>query len=121
MGEGPLADPERVGKKRLQERLIRRNELDDVATILEMRSGRRFFWRLLSECGLYRTSMTGNNTTFFNEGMRNIGLKFMADVQEFPDLYLKMMKESREPVEEEKEDGPRMPEGPKSRGVLIDD
>ena len=54
--------------------------------------------------------MTGNNTTFFNEGMRNIGLKFFADVNEFPDLYLLMAKESREPEEREREDGPRMME-----------
>lgn len=108
--EGPLADREKVRKKGLDERLSRRTELGDMATILNQRAGRRFIWRLLSEAGIFRSSFTGNNSTFFNEGRRDIGLKFLADTQEFPELYLLMVKESREPQEKEKEDGPRMME-----------
>jgi hypothetical protein len=106
--EGPLADKEKVRKKGLQERLNRRTELSDVSVMLSTRSGRRFFWRLLTQCGIFRSSMTGNNTTFFNEGRRDVGLHFLADSQEFPDLYLLMMRESREPEVKEKEDGPKM-------------
>lgn len=108
--EGPLADKEKVRKKGLQERLTRRQELVDMGILLGTRSGRRFIWRLLSECGIFRTSFTGNNTTFFNEGRRDIGLKFLAETQEFPDQYLLMMRESREPEVKEKEDGPKMME-----------
>lgn len=110
MHEGPLADKEKVRKKGLDERLSRRTELGDMATILNQRCGRRFIWRLLSEAGIFKSSFTGNNSTFFNEGRRDIGLKFLADTQEFPELYLLMVKESREPAEKEKEDGPRMME-----------
>jgi hypothetical protein len=108
--DGPLADKETVRKKGLDERLARRTELADVHALLSQRAGRRFVWRLLSECGVFKSSFTGNNSTFFNEGRRDIGLRFMVDVQEFPDLYLLMVKESREPLEKEKEDGPRMME-----------
>ena len=107
--EGPLADKEKVRKKGLKERLGRRQELEDIHSILSTRSGRRFFWRLLAECGIFRSSFTGNNTTFFNEGRRDIGLKFLADSQEFPDLYLRMMTESREVNEEEPEGLDRVP------------
>lgn len=109
--DGPLADKEKVRKKSLQERLGRRTELADISLILGTRAGRRFFWRLISECGIFKSSFTGNNTTFFNEGMRNVGLKFLADSQEFPDLYLLMMRESKE-EDEPKESGPRMMENP---------
>ena len=115
--DGPLADPEQVRKKGLEERLGRRAELSDMATLLGTRSGRRFFWRLLTTCGIFKSSMTGNNSTFFNEGRRDVGLTFLADSQEFPDLYLLMMKESREPAEKEKDDGPRMMEKPEAVGV----
>jgi hypothetical protein len=108
--EGSLADKEKVRKKGLKERLDRRNELSDIAVILGTRSGRRFFWRLLTQCGIFRSSMTGNNTTFFNEGRRDVGLHFLADSQEFPEQYLMMMRESREPEVKEKEDGPKMME-----------
>lgn len=120
--EGPLADKERVRKKGLEERLARRQELSDVAAILGQRAGRRFIWRLLSEAGIYRSSFTGNNSTFFNEGRRDIGLRFLADTQEFPDLYLLMVKESREPMEREREEGPQMMETPsREAAALIDD
>lgn len=123
--DGPLADKERVRKKALQERLSRRTELSDVATILGTRAGRRFFWRLITECGIFKSSFTGNNTTFFNEGMRNVGLKFLADSQEFPDMYLLMMRESKQTEEQvEKESGPRMmetPQAPSPAAVGADD
>lgn len=117
MRDGPLADKEKVRRKGLEERLTRRTELGDMAAILSQRAGRRFIWRLLSEAGIFRSSFTGNNSTFFNEGRRDIGLKFLADTQEFPDLYMLMVKESREPQEKEKEDGPRMMERPEAAGV----
>lgn len=111
--EGPLADKDKIRKKGLQVRLSRRSELSDIASILGTRAGRRFFWRLFTECGIFKTSFTGNNSTFFNEGMRNVGLKFFSDVNEYPDLYLLMAKEARQPEEEnEKQNGPKMMEAP---------
>lgn len=44
--------------------------------------GRHFVWEVLEDAGIYRTSFTGNSTTFFNEGMRNMGLKVLARVRE---------------------------------------
>lgn len=59
--------------------------------------GRRAIWRLLDITGIYRTSFTGNSTTFFNEGARNVGLQFLADVNEAcPERYLEMLKEQTE-------------------------
>ena len=64
--EGPLADKERVRKKGLEERLRRRNELGDIATLLSTRSGRRFFNRLLVAGNMFAPTFTGNNTSFYN-------------------------------------------------------
>jgi len=108
--EGPLADREKVRKKGLEERLSRRTELSDVHAILSQRVGRRFFWRLLSAGKIFAPTFTGNNTSFYNDGRREVMLEFLADSQEFPELYLLMVKESREPLEKEKDDGPRMME-----------
>lgn len=118
--EGPLADTQKVRKKGLEERLERRNQLEDVSTILGTRSGRRFIWRLLSECRIFQSSFTGNNTTYYMEGMRKIGLVFLADTQEFPDLYILMMREAREPEDVERENGPRMMEKVPTAGVADD-
>lgn len=106
--EGPLADREKIRKKGLDERLARRQELADIHAILSQRVGRRFFWRLLTAGRIFSPCFTGNNTSFFNEGRRELMLEFLADSQEFPELYLLMVKESREP--QEKEGGPQMME-----------
>ena len=59
-------------------------------------AGRRFMWRLLEKTGMYRTSFTGNSTTFFNEGQRNIGLMMNALIlQACPEQYLAMLNEAK--------------------------
>ena len=71
-------------------------EAEDLKWIMENRRGRRFVWRLLSKAGIYRSSFTGNSTTFFQEGMRNIGLMIVHDIHEVcPDQYSVMVKEAK--------------------------
>ena len=94
---GDLDDPKKVKRKEIEERLERRQELADVAWVLSTEPGRRFYWRVMNKCGLFKSSFTGNNTTFFNEGERNIGLLLMADLNAaHPEAYLQMLKESQQ-------------------------
>lgn len=94
------ADEESVRTRKRKDEQIRDRELHDMRSVMETIEGRRFVWRLLSQAGVFRTSFTGNSTTFFNEGMRNIGLIVMADVQEAcADKYLVMMNESKKDLE----------------------
>jgi hypothetical protein len=95
MAEAPLNDPKRVGKKVLEERFTRKGELADVGLILSSKEGRRFLWRLLTKGFVFRTCFTGNNTTFWNEGRRDLALEFLMDTQRFPELYLTMVKENQ--------------------------
>ena len=75
----------------------REREIDDVRYVLNSVQGRRFMWRYLSLCNLWETSFTGNSTTFFKEGERNIGLRLMSDINDSsPEAYLAMVKENRE-------------------------
>jgi hypothetical protein len=67
---------------------------DDLIAVMETVPGRRVIQRLLEDTGLYRVSFTGNATTYFNEGMRNVGLRILADLQDFcPQLFLLMQQE----------------------------
>lgn len=69
-------------------------KLDDFKWLMSSKRGRRIVWRLLEETGVYRTSMTGNSTTFFNEGQRNVGLKLMAMIHATAtDAYVLMLNE----------------------------
>lgn len=74
----------------------RHQEVEDFKWLMAHRSGRRIVWRWLSEAGVYRTSFTGNSSTFFNEGKRNMGLMLIAEIHELtPDAYGLMLKEQR--------------------------
>lgn len=91
-----LDDPEKLKRKATVDTLRRRQELQDVAFVLSTEQGRRFYWRLMRSCGINRSSFTGNNTTFFNEGERNVGLRMLSDLEESdPTAYLKCLEESR--------------------------
>lgn len=83
----------------------RRQELKDVIFILSSSEGRRFFWRYLTFCGVFRTTFTGNNQTFFKEGERNIGLSLFADMNEaVPEAYAVMQREFAEEQQRRKLD-----------------
>lgn len=75
------SDPEQVRPRRKK---IQAASKDDDAALLAMMqnpAGRRSLWRIISRCGVYQTSMTGNSQTFFLEGQRNIGLWLMAECE----------------------------------------
>ena len=74
---------------------IRLRHLNDIRKIVAMPEGRRFYFFILKEAGVFRSSFTGNSTTFFNEGARNIGLILVRDLMEAkPDALNQMMREN---------------------------
>lgn len=69
---------------------------DALGDILKTEKGRALYWHLLCECGVFSSSFTGDNYTFFREGERNVGLKLLGLLNEVsPDAYVLMMKESK--------------------------
>ena len=91
------ADPEQVNKASQKVESKQDREKNDIRSVMNEVRGRRFFWKYLSFCGIYKTSFAGQHEIFYNEGMRNVGLKLLADVNEAcPDAYLLMLKENRE-------------------------
>jgi hypothetical protein len=73
----------------------RRTELEDLRWLMSDKRGRRFMFRLLSDSGLYRLSFAYDAAaTAFNEGQRNLGLRFLNDVMEHcPERFLEMQQE----------------------------
>jgi hypothetical protein len=96
-------DAKQVRKAGITEKLRRERELDDLRRLMDTDYGRRHVWLQLCRCKIFETSFTGNNTTFFNEGQRNIGLMLLADINEVcPEAYLVMLKEAKQQNEVEK-------------------
>jgi hypothetical protein len=77
----------------------RRSQLDDMRAVLATVAGRRVFNRILARAHVYSTTFTGNSSSFFNEGMRSLGLQILADIQvaDF-ESYLKMLRENHNEV-----------------------
>ena len=74
------------------------HEADDFKWVLSDVRGRRFIWGLLEEAGVYSSSFDGSaETTIFNEGNRNQGLKILSMIHEVaPDMYATMIKEKKD-------------------------
>lgn len=90
------ADPEQVQQAKEKAESLNDRRLNDVREVLNTVRGRRFYWTLLEFCGVFKTSNADEFQIFFNEGMRNVGLKLLADVNEAaPEAYLKMLGESK--------------------------
>ena len=90
------ADKKQVKSAAKKEKSQREKEIDDVYFLLQNVQGRRFLYRYLTKCGVYRSSFTGNSQTFFREGERNIGIQLIDDIMEAdPDKYTLLMKENR--------------------------
>lgn len=72
-------------------------ERSDIKWLMSTQGGRRIMWGLLGKAGVFKSSFTGNSTTFFNEGQRNLGLMYLNLINEVcPDQYVAMAKEAAE-------------------------
>lgn len=70
----------------------------EVRAILDNPLTRKWIWRQLAECGIFRISFVPDNQhkTAFNEGARNVGLRMLSDFKTYaPDLYILMEHENR--------------------------
>lgn len=89
-------DATQVGERKVGARNAQAERVAGLGSLLSSKQGRAWYWHLLSECGVFVTSFTGNSATFFNEGKRQIGLTLIGELtREFPDYYVTMMKEAR--------------------------
>lgn len=81
-----------------------RKRIESFKAIMTTPEGRLFMNWLLGECGLWRISYSAklpNEATFFNEGMRNVGLKIFSVIDKhFPKEWLTMREEASKRDEE---------------------
>ena len=84
----------------------RKQELQDIDTLMSTPGGARFIWRLLTLSGVFRTSFSSDPLVMaMNEGQRNTGLKLLSDVMEAcPDKYFTMMRTAKARTAKEEED-----------------
>lgn len=59
--------------------------LQDLRTVLQTRAGRNLYCWLMDACRMSELSFTGNSHTFFNEGMRKVGLDLQSQIFLIPE------------------------------------
>lgn len=94
-----VGDEDQVTTKKQVKKYDRDQELENLRTLLSTPGGREFYWRLLSQCNLFRPSYVPGDThaMALNEGKRAIGLWAMVELsQSLPSAYDKMRIEAEE-------------------------
>lgn len=79
----------------------RRQELNDLRTVLSSESGRRLVWRILTKCKTFGSVWDNSARIHYNSGQQDLGHFIMAEVIEADEaLLFKMMKESKKRKED---------------------
>lgn len=75
-----IIDTSAQDKAKLKSDKRQEREDNDIKKLLAQVEFRRFVWRLLTYTGIFKTSFTGNSATFFQEGIRSVGLYLLGMV-----------------------------------------
>lgn len=89
------------------ERLAREQErrAAGLRYVLDDRRGRDWLWSLLEGCRIWQSSYTGDQTTVFYEGMRNVGLRLLTELAATaPEALVTMITENRSDGRDERDD-----------------
>ena len=96
-------DAEAVGRRARRLAREEQRRAAGLRYVLADRRGRDWLWSLLESCRIYESSFTGDSGTFFNEGMRNVGLRVLTEIAAAdPQALVTMMTENRA---DERDDG----------------
>lgn len=99
MIEDTIQKKAKKAKKEAKHKRFR--ELEDLKKVLSSRSGRNVLWKILGECGTFRSVMTGSSYTFFNAGKQDLGHYLMAEIEQADqDALFEMMKENKQQGED---------------------
>lgn len=96
-GRYNASDEKQVNERRQQERIDAIQSRDDLKFVMGSAQGRRVLKRVMNQCGVFRSSFTGNSETFFREGARNVGLYLHGQMLDAdPNQYLLILQEKLE-------------------------
>lgn len=95
-----LADEQEVKKAERREKDLRKQELNDLRTVLSNVSGRRFVWRVLTRCNSFASVFSENHSTMsYLAGKQDLGHFIMNEITEADEnLLLKLMKDNRKEI-----------------------
>ena len=96
-----IANEAEVKKADMKEKDLRRQELNDIRTVLSNASGRRLVWRLLERCQSFSSVFSKEAFTMaYLAGQQDLGHFIMAEIVEADEnLLMKLMKDNHKKKE----------------------
>ncbi len=96
-----IADEAEAKKANQKIEDMRRQELNDIRTVLSNAAGKRLLWRMLTKCHSFESIYAVNqNDVYYNSGQQDIGHFIMGEImQADPNLFMKMMKDNNKKSE----------------------
>lgn len=93
-----LADERQVKKAEMKEKDLRKQELNDLRTVLSNASGRRLLWKILTKCNSFNSIFNVDNSTMaYLSGQQDIGHFIMSEITAADEnLLIKLMKDNKE-------------------------
>lgn len=86
-----------AAEQRERQALRAQQDAEDFKALMATGAGRRFIWRVLDRCGVFRTTFRPNSEAAFLEGQRNIGLMLWAEIVEHtPEQLQQLLQEAKE-------------------------
>lgn len=92
-----INDKKQVKTAEQLEEIKRRQQLNDIRTLLSSASGRRFVWRLLEKCNTFASVYSQNPSDMsYLSGQQDLGHFIMSEVVTADEhLMFKLMKEQK--------------------------
>jgi len=70
------------------------NYKKDLKWLLDSEQGYRFFSKFFKDTKVFDETFTGNSQTYYNEGRRSVGLKYVRDCKKAnPEVFLNIWTE----------------------------
>lgn len=92
-----LADPKQVERAKHREEALRKQQLNDIRTVMANASGKRLMWRLLEKCGTFSSVFASDSSRMtYLAGKQDLGHFLMAEIMQADEnLFIKLMKENK--------------------------
>lgn len=91
------ADKRQIKNAEQREKLLRDQELSDLAMVASTIQGRRFLWRLIERCKVFETIWENSARIHYNAGQQDLGHFLMSEiVNTKQEIFFQMMKENKQ-------------------------
>jgi hypothetical protein len=90
------ADEKQLKNAEAREKLLRDQELSDLALVASTSQGRRFLWRMLERTRVFESIWENSARIHYNSGQQDFGHFLMSEIIECKEeILFQMMKENK--------------------------